>query len=84
MTNDSHLFRTREQLEAEGWILEGNIFYKENETYLPLYEGKMIWHFNHRFGTYEGCKHKTEQIKGKLPELMSQQHDDPLMLLNPT
>ncbi|WP_460704912.1 Eco57I restriction-modification methylase domain-containing protein, partial [Myceligenerans halotolerans] len=23
MSNDSHLFRTREQLEAEGWVLEG-------------------------------------------------------------
>ena len=49
MTSDSHLFRTKEQLEAEGWVLEGNVFRKGEEEYLPLYEAKMIHHFNHRW-----------------------------------
>jgi hypothetical protein len=48
MSNDSHLFRTREQLEAEGWRLEGNVFRKDGEAYLPLYEAKMIDFFDHR------------------------------------
>lgn len=48
MSNDSHVFRTREQLEADGWRLEGNIFRKEGAEYLPLYEGRMIHHFDHR------------------------------------
>ena len=26
MSNDSHLFHTREQLEGDGWTLKGNIF----------------------------------------------------------
>jgi len=52
MTSDSHLFRTREQLEADGWHLEKNIFCKGDEKYLPLYEAKMIHHYNHRFGDY--------------------------------
>ena len=30
MSNDSHLFRTREQLEAEGWRLDGNVFRRES------------------------------------------------------
>lgn len=54
MASDSHLFKTREELEAEGWELRGNIFEKGGERYLPLYEAKMIWHFDHRFGTYQG------------------------------
>lgn len=29
MSNDSHLFHTREQLEAEGWTLNGNVFERE-------------------------------------------------------
>jgi len=49
MANDSHLFRTREQLEAEGWWLDGNIFHKEEAEYLPLYEAKMFHQFNHRW-----------------------------------
>lgn len=96
MTSDSHLFRTREELERDGWVLEGNRFVRpgaargaragarsqaeagaggapsaddwrregqasggargagrETEVYLPLYEAKMIHHFDHRWATYE-------------------------------
>ncbi len=54
MTSDSHLFRTREQLEEEGWRLNGNVYRKDGEAHLPLYEAKMIHHFDHRWATYEG------------------------------
>ncbi|MCC6457078.1 MAG: N-6 DNA methylase [Caldilineaceae bacterium] len=53
MSNDSHLFRTRTQLEGEGWRLEGNRFVCEGEVYLPLYEAKMFHHYDHRWATYE-------------------------------
>jgi hypothetical protein len=56
MANDSHLFRTREQLEAEGWHLEGNVFHRDGEKYLPLYEAKMVHHFDHRWASYEGLE----------------------------
>ena len=52
MSNDSHLFKTREQLEEDRWQLVGNRFLRGTETYLPLYEAKMIWHFDHRYGDY--------------------------------
>ncbi len=53
MSNDSGLFRTRPELEGEGYRLDGNRFVREGRpTYLPLYEAKMIHHFNHRFGDY--------------------------------
>ena len=52
MSNDSHLFRTREQLEADGWELTGNVFRKDGMEYLPLYEAKMIHHFDHRWASY--------------------------------
>jgi hypothetical protein len=55
MSNDSHLFRTREQLEAEGWTLTGNVFHRGDDRYLPLYEAKMVHHFNHRWSTYDGA-----------------------------
>jgi hypothetical protein len=54
MTSDSHLFRTRDQLESDGWTLEGNQFAKGDDRYLPLYEAKMIHHFDHRWATYDG------------------------------
>ena len=49
MTNDSHLFRTAAQLDAEGFYpVEGNRWKRGEEVYLPLYEGKMVQAFDHR------------------------------------
>lgn len=56
MTDDSDLFHTREQLEAEGWQLQGNIFTRSDERMLPLYEGKMVHHFDHRWNSYYGAE----------------------------
>ena len=53
MSNDSYLFRTYAQLTAQGATLNGNTFTTvDSETYVPLYEGKMIWHYNHHYGTW--------------------------------
>ena len=53
MSNDSYLFRTYAQLTAQGATLNGNTFTTvDGETYVPLYEGKMIWHYNHHYGTW--------------------------------
>ncbi|MEZ5151987.1 Eco57I restriction-modification methylase domain-containing protein [Rhodococcus zopfii] len=48
MTDDSDLFRTRKQLEDDGWDLEGNIFVRDGKRMLPLYEAKMVDFYNHR------------------------------------
>jgi len=54
MSNDSHLFRTQEDLLAQGFRLLGNRFVRGEEVYLPLYEAKMFWHYDHRFATFAG------------------------------
>ena len=52
MSNDSHLFRTHDELEAEGFHSKGTCSSVTDERYLPLYEAKMLHHFDHRFGDY--------------------------------
>ena len=53
MSTDSYLFRTYAQLTAQGATLNGNTFTTvDGEIYVPLYEGKMIWHYNHHFGSW--------------------------------
>jgi hypothetical protein len=52
MSGDSALFRTRDELEADNWSLVGNIFLREGKRYLPLYEAKMLHHYDHRYGDY--------------------------------
>ncbi|MFJ9614948.1 Eco57I restriction-modification methylase domain-containing protein [Streptomyces noursei] len=53
MSHESHFFHTREDLEAEGWHLEGNVFTKAGARMLPLYEAKMLHHYDHRWATYD-------------------------------
>ena len=54
MSNDSGLFRTREQLDHSGWCLKDNMFVKGDERYIPLYEAKLFHQYDHRFATYYG------------------------------
>jgi hypothetical protein len=54
MTDDSDLFRTREELERDGWELHGNVYARDGKRMLPLYEGKMAHHFDHRWNSYNG------------------------------
>ncbi len=49
MSGASNLFRGREYMEREGMASDGNLYVKGNEVYLPLYEGKMIWQYDHRY-----------------------------------
>jgi hypothetical protein len=86
MSNDSHLFHTRSQLEAEGYRLVGNTFVAGDPTspsparYLPLYEAKMIWHYDHRYGTYEGVRDRSST---QLPTPDERQHADPHFVVQP-
>lgn len=49
MTNDSRLFKTRVELDAEGFYpAEGSLWKKADELYVPLYEGKMVQMYDHR------------------------------------
>ncbi|QBI53077.1 Eco57I restriction-modification methylase domain-containing protein [Streptomonospora litoralis] len=52
MSTDSHLFRTREELLADGWRLSGNEFARDAARMLPLYESKMLHLYDHRWAAY--------------------------------
>ena len=54
MTGDSGQFRTREQLDSSGWYpVALNRWRRGNEEALPLYQGQMIHHFDHRYNQVE-------------------------------
>jgi hypothetical protein len=63
MTNDSHLFRTAAELEKDGfWRAGPHLFKKDNQAYVPLYEAKMIHHYDHRFSN---CVQGDERIQNR-------------------
>jgi hypothetical protein len=82
MTNDSGFFRSRSELEQKASRLEGNRFVAHGQRFLPLLEAKMVHHFDHRFGTYEG-QTEAQENQGKLPELNDDAHADPTRLTYP-
>lgn len=73
MTSASGLFRTREDLLKDGWRLAGNIFSKDDESYLPLYEAKMVSFFDHRYA--DVVISDTAMIRqGQSDELSAEEH----------
>jgi len=49
MANDSNLFHTIPALDKAGaYPVQGNVWKKASETYVPLYEGKMVQAYDHR------------------------------------
>ena len=80
MTNDSHLFRTAAQLEADGFYpVQGNRWKKGDELYLPLYQGRMIWHFDHRANSVRVNPESTHNPYLSEP-VNQKQHADPSFL----
>ncbi|SBT94860.1 N-6 DNA Methylase [Streptomyces sp. DI166] len=82
MSDDSHLFRpsaqnaeTLEDLVKTGWALDGNVLARGKERLLPLYEAKMLHHYDHRFSTYENATEKQLAV-GTLPRFTVEQHQD--------
>lgn len=82
MATDSGRFREQKDLFAHGQRLTGNQFISDRARYLPLVEAKMVHHFDHRFGTYEG-QTEAQENQGKLPEFDAVAHADATRLTQP-
>jgi len=52
MATASSLFKTRKQLIELGAEAKDNCFTVADELYVPLYEGKMFWLYNHHYGEF--------------------------------
>jgi hypothetical protein len=74
MANDSHLFRTGAELEAQGFTRVANRYERGSTAYLPLYEGKLLWHYDHRYATFAG---------GDSREVSPAEHARPDFLIRP-
>lgn len=77
MATDSNRFHQPEKLtdgEFDGWAFRRG----DGREYLPLYEAKLLGHFDHRFSTYRDATQAQLNV-GALPRPTAQQHDDPRM-----
>lgn len=84
MTNDSGLFRTRQELEEKegAYPVDNNRFSSPAGDWVPLYEGKMVQAFDHRAASISvnpENQHRPAQPKSATLE----QHQDPNYLPDP-
>lgn len=75
MGDDAPLFKTRQALEAEGAQLSGNVFVGRSGRMLPLYEARMIYQFDHRYGDFQDSS--TNEREHRLPEVDTGRLRDP-------
>jgi hypothetical protein len=75
MAQDSARFRTKRELDTDGLRLVRNRFEGADSTYLPLYEAKMVHHFDHRYGDYADKPSDSESTS--LPDVPIQRLRDP-------
>ena len=82
MSNDSGLFHTREQLERDGWYLDGNVFIYGKKRMLPLYQGMMTSLYDHRAADVE--RSATAVKRQNQPRYLTlEEHDDPRRVVQP-
>ncbi|MBD3342457.1 MAG: N-6 DNA methylase [Candidatus Lokiarchaeota archaeon] len=61
---------------------DSNLFYSEPaENRVPLYEAKMIWQYDHRFGSYEGVDPNSSSTHLPIPS--ADQYADPNYIVMP-
>ncbi|ASW55771.1 DNA methyltransferase [Plantactinospora sp. KBS50] len=77
MSTDSGHFVAAAKADSDGWSRKGGYYRRGHESLLPLYEAKMLHHYDHRFSTYEGAT-QAQINKGTLPRLDDTAHADPL------
>ena len=82
MSNDSGLFHTLRELVGEGWRLEGNIFVRGQERYLPLYEAKLFHQYDHRFATFQGVGEQALR-GGNARAMAKEEKEDPEAVVIP-
>jgi hypothetical protein len=73
MANDSGLFRRKSELDAvadDGWLVQ-----TDKAKYVPLYEAKLLWQYDHRLSSY--ALRAPGSRDTELPRLTDAMHDDP-------
>jgi hypothetical protein len=81
MANDSDLFQTSDELRGDGWVLNGNVFARDNKRMLPLYEAKLIYYYDHRLACYSKRPEGSQDTE--LPRLSLSEKDDPRRFVQP-
>ncbi|MGQ0467688.1 MAG: Eco57I restriction-modification methylase domain-containing protein, partial [Sporichthyaceae bacterium] len=73
MANDSDKFRTADELTTTGAQFDGWAWAKGADRWLPLYEAKLLSHWDHRYSTYANATQAQLNMQ-TLPRVTDEQH----------
>jgi len=83
MSSDSNLFLDHQEISPRISSYENAAaILKNGSKVYPLYEGKMFWHFDHRYGTYFQ-QTEAQANQGVLPHVSDELHTDPNFKIQP-
>jgi hypothetical protein len=77
LTADSALFSSKEDLEAKGAQPVGGDFLIGSDNFLQVYEGKFIWHFDHRSSSYHNLGIEKGRGGRGLPLISLKDYENP-------
>lgn len=83
MANDSGLFRTATDLEREGYTRQGMDWVSGENTFVPVYEAKMMHQFNHRYADFALADAKVGTEYREIPHPDEGQLQDPAFEVSP-
>ncbi|MDP2739271.1 MAG: N-6 DNA methylase [Pseudorhodobacter sp.] len=78
MATDSSSFLEKDSFDRKGLTpIEAMTFVLDEQTYLPVYEGKFISHFDHRFSSYHNLGIEKGRGGRGLPPVKAEEYQDP-------
>lgn len=91
MTSESNLFVSAKQLTASGFVRDGTDWVKSGSSttglsdfrYVPLYEGKMAFYFDHRYGDFAAADEKEDTDYREIPRPSFEQLCNPAFEVTP-
>lgn len=64
-SDESNNIEIISELKNNGFIIKDHEVIKDGKIFLPIYESKLVWQYDHRFASYEGVS--DEQLKKSNP-----------------
>jgi hypothetical protein len=84
MTSEDYLFKKKEELIDDYFVLKDNFLIRDKMFYLPLCESKLTYIYNHRASTFEGVdESKMFGTKPKTNEITIDQLTNPNQVVLP-
>lgn len=83
MSNESENFRTAHELLREGYLPHDRYFVRADSRFIPLFEAKMMFIYDHRYGDFALAKERDDADYREIPSPSEEMLSDPMFEVSP-